>query len=271
LIVPAVISAGLDLFLDSQDIRPHARSVDEDKDVTSEEFSFEAGSERLAATRIVSSSGKPPGVVSFHGLGVAATRARIRYLLDHLAEHGVSSICFDFSGNGESSGEFASASLRIRAAESLAAAKLLAETEPRAIVGTSMGAHLAALVSPAIRPSSLVLFCPAAYPEQAADEKFDANFVKFNNRVVAPEALRASPALQALRSFTGNLLVVAAREDRVIPAGVIDLYLESAALARTKRVIWLDGCDHFVHPWLQQHPAERAAIQQAVQDTILNP
>ena len=239
--------------------------------MTSEDFCFAAGVERLAATRIVSCSGRPPAVVSFHGLGVTANRGRIRYLLDHLAEHGVSSICFDFSGNGESSGEFASSSLRIRSAESLAAAQLLAETEPRAIIGTSMGAHLAALVSPAIRPSSLVLFCPAAYPEQAADEKFDANFVRFNNRVLAPEALRASPALQALRRFTGDLLVVAARQDPVIPAGVIDLYLESAALARTRRVIWLDGSDHFVHPWLQQHPAERASILQAVRDTILGP
>jgi len=93
--------------------------------------------------------------------------------------------------------------------------------------------------------------------------------VKFNNRVLAPEALRASPAFQALRRFTGDLLVVAARQDQVIPAAVIDLYLESAALARTRRVIWLDGSDHFVHPWLQQHPAERAAVLQAVRDTIL--
>ena len=111
----------------------------------------------------------------------------------------------------------------------------------------------------------------AAYPEQAADEKFDASFVKFSNRALTSEALRASPALQALRTFTGNLLVVAGRQDQVIPAEVIDLYLESAAVARSRRVIWLDGCDHFVHPWLQQHPEQRATILQAVRDTILNP
>jgi hypothetical protein len=34
-------------------------------------------------------------------------------------------------------------------------------------------------------------------------------------------------------------------------------------------VIWLDGSDHYVHPWLQQHTAERAAVLQAVRDTIL--
>jgi uncharacterized protein len=245
--------------------------LDRERDVTSEEFFFDVAGERLAATRILAASGAPPSVVTFHGLGVTATRARIRYVLDPLADQGVSSICFDFSGNGQSSGEFARASLRIRAAEGLAAARLLAETEPRAIIGTSMGAHLAALVSPAIRPRSLVLFCPAAYPEQAADEKFDAGFVKFSNRVLTPESLRASPALLALRSFTGNLLVVAGREDQVIPPEVIDLYLESAANAGTSRAIWLDGCDHFVHPWLQQHPAELASVLQAVQDTILNP
>jgi esterase/lipase len=153
----------------------------------------------------------------------------------------------------------------------LAAAKLLSETEPRAIIGTSMGAHLAALVSAVIRPRGLILFCPAAYPDHAADEKFDANFVKFSNRALTRETLRASPALSALRSFTGNLLVVAAREDQVISAEVIDLYLESAAAARTRRLIWLDGCDHFVHPWLQQHPTQQATVLQAVQDTIIHP
>jgi pimeloyl-ACP methyl ester carboxylesterase len=239
--------------------------------VTSEDFFFNVGEERLAASRILSSSGKPPSVVSFHGLGVTASRASIRYVLDHLAQLGQSSICFDFSGNGESSGRFDCASLRIRGAESLAAARLLADTEPRALIGTSMGAHLAALASPAIQPHALVLFCPAAYPENAAEERFDENFVRFNNRVITPEALRGSPALRALRSFTGNLLIVAAEEDQVIPRRVVDLYLENATAARSSRVLWLAGCDHFVHPWLARHPEQRAIALQAIQSTILDP
>jgi uncharacterized protein len=241
-------------------------------DVTSEEFFFEAGCERLAATRILSASGNLPSAVSFHGLGVTATRTRIRYLLDHLAvEAGVSSICFDFSGNGDSSGRFESASLRRRAEESLAAAKLLAMTGPRVLIGTSMGAHLAAQVSPDIAPRSLILFCPAAYPEDAADERFDENFVRFNNRTVTPEVLRGSPALKALRGFKGKLLVVAGTEDKVIPRRVIDLYLESAAAASKRRVIWLEGCDHFVHPWLAQHHEERVMVLEAVRSTIGTP
>jgi alpha-beta hydrolase superfamily lysophospholipase len=239
-------------------------------DVTSEDFFFSVGDERLAATRILSCSGRPPGVVSFHGLGVTASLASIRYVLDHLAELGLSSICFDFSGNGESSGRFECASLRIRATESLAAARLLAGSEPRALIGTSMGAHLAALAAPAIQPHALVLFCPAAYPEDAADQRFGENFVRFNNRVTTPETLRASLALRALRGFTGNLLVVAAEQDQVIPRHVVDLYLESATAARSSRVLWLAGCDHFVHPWLARHPEERAAALQAIQSTILD-
>jgi pimeloyl-ACP methyl ester carboxylesterase len=202
---------------------------------------------------------------------VTANRASIRYVLNHLARLSLSSICFDFSGNGESSGKFECASLRIRAAESLAAARLLADSEPRALIGTSMGAHLAALASPAIQPRSLVLFCPAAYPENASEERFDENFVRFNNRVVTLEALRGSPALRALRSFKGNLLIVAAKEDQVIPRHVIDLYMESAAAVRSSRVLWLAGCDHFVHPWLARHPEERTMALQAIQSTILDP
>ena len=237
--------------------------------VTTEDFFFDVGEERLAGTRVLSSSGKAPSVVTFHGLGAKAGRASIRHVLNHLAGLGLSSICFDFSGNGDSSGKFECTNLRIRAAESLAAARLLADNEPSALIGTSMGAHLAALTSQALQPRSLILFCPAAYPEDAIEEPFDERFGRFSNRVTTPEALRASPALRALRSFKGNLLIIAAEEDNVIPRHVIDLYLESAADAKSSQVVWLVGCDHFVHPWLGTHSMEQAMVLRAVESAVL--
>jgi uncharacterized protein len=233
-------------------------------DMRTEEFAFAVGCQRLAATRVLSGSGRPPEVVSFHGLGVTASRARIRYLLDGLARHGLSSICFDFSGNGDSTGQLEKSNLRARATESLAAANLLAGSETRAIVGTSMGAHLAALVSQAVRPRSLVLFCPAAYSDQVSDLNFDESFTCRPGRLVTAETHAKSSALRALLTFTGNLLIIAATEDKVIPREVIDLYVVAASRARSRRVIWLEGCDHFVHPWLEHHETQRSAVLHAV-------
>jgi hypothetical protein len=132
-----------------------------------------------------------------------------------------------------------------------------------------MGAHLAALTSQTLQPRSLILFCPATYPENAIEEPFDERFDRFNNRVTTPEALRTSPALRALRSFKGNLLIIAAEEDNVIPRHVIDLYLESAADAKSSQVVWLVGCDHFVHPWLGTHSMEQAMVLRAVESAVL--
>jgi alpha-beta hydrolase superfamily lysophospholipase len=79
-----------------------------------EELRLSIGRETLAATRILAGD-ESPSVVSFHGTGTAAHRGRVRYVLDHLAAGGVSSACFDFSGHGESSGTFETATLRQRA------------------------------------------------------------------------------------------------------------------------------------------------------------
>ncbi|HEY6390776.1 MAG TPA: alpha/beta fold hydrolase [Bryobacteraceae bacterium] len=222
-----------------------------------EECAVEVGAERLAATKIYAATGQPPSVISFHGAGSTATRARIRYVLDYFAEHGVSSACFDFSGHGESTGNMARANLRMREQEARAVAEFLNCQNLRAIIGTSMGAHIAAILAPALKPRSLILFCPAAYPQDAMDLPFDSAFTEM---VRQPGAYVNSPAFPALHAFPGDLLIIAGKQDAVIPREVVDLYIESAAMARSKKVIWLEECGHQIHPWLQQHAEERDAV-----------
>src|SRR5690242_12794474 len=86
---------------------------------------IEAGDQRLAATQLLPRTGARPEVLSLHGYGTTATRHSIRYVLDHLAGHGYASMCFEFSGNGDSTGVLAEASLNRRRDEVLAAARLL--------------------------------------------------------------------------------------------------------------------------------------------------
>ena len=211
-----------------------------------EECEIAAGGERLAATKVYAASNRPPSVISLHGLGVKTTRNRIRYLLDFLAGHGLSSVCFDFSGNGESTGTMERSCLRRQGGQ-----------EQPTLIGTSMGADLAASLTPVLRPRNLILFSPAAYPEEAADLKFDEDFVR-------PGPYANSPAFKAMDGFTGNLLVVSGRQDVVVPKEVVDRYLESACRASLKRVIWFEDCDHWVHAWLERHDEQRAAVMQAV-------
>lgn len=222
-----------------------------------EDFHFMADGQRLAATRIVAADAPEPTVLVLHGYGATATRHGVKYLLDPFAEHGYGSVTFEFSGNGDSTGVLAESSLSRRRDEALAAAQWLCPDVAPVVIGTSMGAHLAAWTAPRLAPRGLVLFCPAAYPDHVADLKFDGSLPRPGNY---PD----SPAYAGLREFSGDLLIVGARNDQVVPAAVIDGYLASALAARSKEVIWLDDCDHFVHRWLPAQDSCRTAVIDAI-------
>jgi uncharacterized protein len=222
-----------------------------------EDFTFLSGEHRLAATRLHPPGGRGTAIMALHGLGPTATRHGIRYVLDYLASHGHGAMCFEFSGNGDSTGLLAESSLQRRYSEALAAASHLAAYEQPTLIGTSLGAHLAAWLVPKLRPSGLVLFCPATYPAHAADLKFDSQFVR-------PGRYADSPAYAGIREFDGNLLIVAAKNDQVVPADVIDGYFAGARNARSKEIIWLDDCDHFIHRWLPHNEARQNGVLEAI-------
>lgn len=222
-----------------------------------EECRFTVGDETLAATKVFAAEDRPPSVISFHGHGTTATRLRIRYVLDHLAVHGISSACFDFSGNGESTGELHRSSLRKRQAEALAATELMGLEAGASLIGTSMGGFLATLLAPLVKPRSLILFCPTAYAEDAMDLPLDDDFPGLARR---PRAYRGSPAFRAIALFKGNLLVVAAGNDAVVEREVIEMYANSATMARSVKVFTVERSDHKVHPWLSVHQADRASV-----------
>lgn len=228
-----------------------------------EECVFKVGAQTLAATKVYADSGREPSVISFHGFGTTATRTRIRYMLDHLAAHGVSSACFDFSGNGDSTGRLEESTLKIRKEEAYAATQFLGRPEGSlALIGTSMGGYLATLLSPVLRPRSLILVCPVAYPEEAMELKLSEDFPKLARR--RPGAYAESRAFEVMRDFEGHLLIIAAAHDDVAPREVIDLYEQSARSAKSKKVIWLEESGHKVHPWLQEHEEERAHVLREV-------
>lgn len=230
-------------------------------EVWTEDCKLRVGAETLVATKVFANPGQEPSVISFHGFGITAGRMRIRYLLDYLATHGISSACFDFSGNGESS-HVQPPTLRLRIDQALAAAKQLGRRQGQlALIGTSMGGFIAALLAPELRPRSLILISPAAYSESAMGLVLNEDF---------PHLARAagcfvdSPAFEALSTFKGELLIIAAERDAVLPKGVIDRYAESAPRAVRKKVIRLDTAEHKISLWLQDHEEERFRVLREV-------
>ena len=218
----------------------------------------------LAATKIWSRPRTPLRVAAFHGFGRTANRGRIRYLLDQIAKDGISSLCFDFSGNGESSGAFEDATLRMRESECGEALNLLDRRSPLAIIGTSMGAHLAVLASESYDPKCLILFSPAAYSDAVRECRFDSLFAERPDRFASARGPIDCSFVRALSRFRGDLLVIAGTGDTVVPAETAALYSSAARLARSNRTIHLEGCDHFIHPWLMQNDIQRARVMEAI-------
>lgn len=225
-----------------------------------EELVFNVNEHRLAGTRILAADRREPSVAHLHGLGPTATRHGVRYLLDELAEHGHGSLTFEYSGNGDSTGVLAESTLGRRREESLAAVALLSRDESPVLIGTSMGAHLAAATVPVLRPRGLVLFVPAAYPGGSDTLRFDGSLAR-------PGHYADSPAFAGIREFDGDLLIIAAKNDQVVPREVIEGYLTNARKARSAEVVWFD-CDHFVHRWLPQRETERADVQKAILQVV---
>lgn len=227
-----------------------------------EERSFRAGSETLTATIVHSDPERVCSVISFHGTGAASDRSRVRYLLDDFAGRGISSVCFDFSGHGGSTGSMDGATLNIRLGEARAAAALLGNSlpgkaAPRTIIGSSMGGFLAAMLVQELAADSLLLICPSAYPVEAFHLRFGETFYDVTRR---PGAWAGSPAFGAMATFSGDLLILAGRHDTIIPVGVIETYFSSASHARRKKLIWLEDADHKVHAWLEKHDSERKRL-----------
>lgn len=211
-----------------------------------------------------SRSPRPPRLLALHGGGQSSRRG-VQYLLDGLANGGVPSASFDFSGHGESSGEVAGSSLRERMAQAASVAAHVAPQEPLSLMATSMGGHIACRLIERLNPPALVLFCPAAYTAQAEDAPFGP---VFQGILRATTDYASSPAFTALEQFEGRLLLVHGTDDAVIPAQVLEQYAHRARRAKSVEVVRLAGAGHKLHAWLPAHEEDHRRVLDAVLRTL---
>jgi pimeloyl-ACP methyl ester carboxylesterase len=174
--------------------------------------------------------------------------------LSALAAAGCDGLTLNFPAIGSSSGALSDNTLARRGvwvAEILEAAVPRGERGQLVLVGTSMGAHVAAVCAARLGAARLVLVAPAAYGAAAVD----APFGRALRRVIrAPESWGDSPAFAAVRDFEGPLLMLLPELDAVIPAGVTRCYRAADGDARA---IGLEGAGHRMLSG--ERPADRRA------------
>ncbi len=121
---------------------------------------LESGGERLAWRRV---EGRGPTAVWLGGFRSDMSGTKAQALAEWAAGSGRSFLRFDYSGHGESSGEFAQGTIGRWREDALAAIDGLTQG-PLVLVGSSMGGWLACLAAMARpeRVAALVLIAPAA-------------------------------------------------------------------------------------------------------------
>ncbi|MCW3148282.1 alpha/beta fold hydrolase [Stutzerimonas stutzeri] len=213
----------------------------------SETVDILVGDEHIAGTFLTPPE-KMPGVLFVHGWGGSQQRDLTR--ARGIAGLGCICLSFDLRGHAQTAAQQQTVTREQNLHDLLAAYDLLAahpHIDPAAIavVGTSYGGYLAAILT-ALRPVKwLALRVPALYCDDDWDmpkRQLDRDTLnRLRRRRVLAEENRA---LAACAAFQGDVLIVESEEDSYVPHETIMSY--RAAFQRTHSLTHriIDGADH---------------------------
>jgi esterase/lipase len=229
------------------------------------DFSFPACSDILQASIDYCGNDIPePTILSLHGGGPAG-RKGLAWLFAFLAQSGYSTLRFDHSGFGDSSGDIKQASLKKRCEEVHIATEFLKDKTADTLIAISMGGHIALEILPLLSIQNLILFCPALYSKHAFDIPFGGGF---SDIIRQPYSYQDQDVIKNLRAFTGNFLLITAENDQIIPPDVIDLYKDNSVNCARREFLTLKGSPHPIHTWVLDKLEQQKIITDAVLDLI---
>jgi len=194
-------------------------------------------------------SEKTPAVIFYHGM-ISQSKPRYIKRAEGLAKVGISALCFDFRGCGESEGKLGELTLKDWFDDSILAFDYLinqnfVDKDRIGIMGKSFGGEMAALVSNVRNVKSIVLHAPAVYPDEWFNHKliWDDKMSEERKRYRNSEKALDNQAIRAIEKFKGSLLVVGSELDNICPKEVVEGYYTHAG-SKNKKIEWIKGADH---------------------------
>src|SRR4029453_7542079 len=190
-----------------------------------------------------------PGVLFVHGWGGDQNQYLDR--ARELAAHGCVCLTFDLRGHAQTQKLYdivsREESMRdILAAYDFLAAQSSVDSDSIAVVGSSYGGYLAALLT-ALRPVKwLALRAPALYKDSEwalpkSRLKLEQGLEAYRRQPVRPHETRAPRACLA---FTGDVLIIESEHDSLVPHQVIANYREAFISAKSTTYRVISGADH---------------------------
>ncbi|MCL1126966.1 alpha/beta hydrolase [Shewanella surugensis] len=174
-----------------------------------------------------------------HGAG-QSSRARFVKLRQALFSRGVSSAAFDFMGHGETGGQLSESSLAHREAQALAVIKTINMKSTR-LIGSSMSAYTAIKLTALIEVQQLVLLVPGIYTPAARNVRFGP---VFSNIIRVENSWYDSDAFDTLQQFKGDIVIVAAEQDQVIPLPLVERLYAAASQAQSRVLSIIPNASH---------------------------
>lgn len=190
-----------------------------------------------------------PGVLFVHGWGGSQQQYLAR--AQEIAALGCVCLTFDLTGHAGTNPLRETVSRETNLRDVLAAYDVLARhphVDPSAIavVGSSYGGYLAAILT-TMRPVKwLALRVPALYIDEGWDHPKlqlhkEQDLRSYRRQFVSAESNRA---LRACASYQGDVLIVESERDDIIPPAVITSYREACLKVRSLTYRCIEGADH---------------------------
>lgn len=177
--------------------------------------------------------------IVLHGAG-KSSRKRFTRLRQSLNSHGIPSVSFDFIGHGDTGGSLLDSSLHERTNQASAVIRR-ACGEPLTLIAASMSGHTAIKLTEKFTVDNLILLVPAVYTAAAYDLPFGS---EFSAAIRVPGSWQDSDAFSILSVFKGNLLIIAAESDDVIPVEVVEKIHTSAKNAKVSLLHFVPDSEH---------------------------
>jgi esterase/lipase len=191
--------------------------------------------------------GKIPAVIFFHGM----TSSEKRYIpiAEKLSKKGICAMTISIRGHGDSDGNFKKLKVPNGVKDGLNAYDFLSkqsfvDKNKIGLLGSSVGAVIACMVSKRRKVKTLILKAPAIYTNKMMTLTYPQTMEREDEIFKEIRNINTTPAIKAVSEFKGSLLAILSENDNVIPPKMQEQYLVNAKNTVKRKKIIIKGADH---------------------------
>ena len=185
-----------------------------------------------------------PTVLFLHGNQETDSQKDMHMLANILLTKKLSSVTFDFSGFGSSTGDFANSTLEKRFEEAKDISPFLDPENSLMVCATGTNVIPAIKLTEFYNIKTLLLFAPNV-ENQKQDEEENKKYLStvFNELEITKH----------LENFAGNLLIIKGKNDRIADKPVTNLYVNAFSNTYKKELLVIPNADHNIHKFLKDN------------------